>query len=191
MFQSSEHSISGSRDFVLFNEDCLTTSERFPDSSVDLIYADPPFFSGRSFDFQGHEFADKWKGIYEYANFMETRLREFERILKPTGSLYVHCDWHVSHYMKVLADSVFGYKNFLNEIVWRRQSSHNDARQGSRHFGRVHDTILIYAKSSKYVWNQQYTEYDEAYLKKTYRHIEPETNRKYALGDLTGPGGSS
>jgi DNA modification methylase len=120
---------------------------------------------------------------------MRPRLGELQRILKSTGSIYIHCDWHISHYLKVLADSIFNRRNFLNEIVWKRQSSHNDAQQGSRHFGRIHDTILVYAKSQKYVWNQQYVPYDGLYVERTYKYVESETGRRYALGDLTGPGG--
>jgi len=178
-------------DYALFHEDCLDTSRRLPNDSVDLIYADPPFFSGRLYDVDGHGFDDRWKGLSEYLNWLTPRLHEFKKILKPTGTIYIHCDWHVSHYLKVLGDSIFGSKNFLNEIIWKRQSSHNDVRQGSRHFGRVHDTMLVYTMSSKYVWNQQYVDYDDSYLKRAYRYLEPDTGRRYALGDLTAPGGAA
>jgi adenine specific DNA methylase Mod len=75
--------------------------------------------------------------------------------------------------------------------VWKRQSSHNDAQQGSKHFGRIHDTILVYTKSKKYAWNQQYVPYDDIYVERTYKYVESETERRYALGDLTGPGGAA
>jgi DNA modification methylase len=177
--------------FMLFNEDCLQTARRLPDSSVDLIYLDPPFFSGRDYKTGRIGFGDKWESLAGYLSWMSPRLGEFRRILRNTGTIYIHCDWHASHYIKVLADSILGYSNFLNEIVWKRQSCHNDAGQGSRHFGRVHDTILIYARSSNYVWNQQYEPYDDSYVKKAYRFTEQATGRRYALGDLTGPGGAS
>lgn len=178
-------------DYVLFHEDCLSTAKRLQDSSIDLIYADPPFCSGRSYTGEGGGFDDIWKDPKEYIDWLEPRLEEFKRILKPTGSVYIHCDWHISHYLKVLADSVFGRNRFLNEIIWRRQSSHNDARQGSRHYGRIHDSILMYTGSKKYVWNQQYVPYDDIYIERTYKYIESVTERRYALGDLTGPGGAS
>jgi len=176
---------------VLFHEDCLETSRRLPNASADLIYADPPFFSGRSYVANHYGFDDRWDGLCQYLNWMTERLKEFRRILKPTGTIYLHCDPHVSHYLKVVSDDIFGNKNFLNEIVWKRQSSHNDVRQGSRHFGRVHDTILVYTMSQKYVWNQQYVRYDGSYAKRAYRYVEHESGRKYALGDLTAPGGAA
>ena len=177
--------------FVLFQEDCLTTSKRLPKASIDLIYADPPFFTGRLYSMNGCSFDDTWANPEEYINWIKPRLEEFKRILKPTGSIYIHCDWHISHYLKVLADTIFGRNNFINEIIWKRQSSHNDAKQGSKHFGRIHDTILVYAGSQKYVWNQQYAPYDDVYVERTYKYIESTTERRYAVGDLTGPGGAS
>ncbi|MCL5877222.1 MAG: site-specific DNA-methyltransferase [Candidatus Bathyarchaeota archaeon] len=175
----------------LFHEDCLETSKRLPDSSIDLIYADPPFFTGRIYSMNGCSFDDKWTNATEYIDWLKPRLNEFKRILRPTGSIYIHCDWHLSHYIKVLSDSIFGMNNFVNEIIWKRQSAHNDSKQGSKHFGRIHDTILVYAGSQRYVWNQQYTPYDEAYVEKTYKYVEAKTERKYAVGDLTAPGGAS
>lgn len=177
--------------FTLFNEDCLETAKRLVDTSVDLIYADPPFFTGRLHSMNGCSFDDTWANPEEYIAWIKPRLEEFKRILKPTGSIYIHCDWHISHYLKVLADSIFGRNNFLNEIIWKRQSSHNDAKQGSKHFGRIHDTILVYAGSQNYVWNQQYVPYDDAYIEHTYKYVESRTERRYAVGDLTGPGGAS
>jgi DNA modification methylase len=176
-------------DYVLFNEDCLKTAKRFPKDCIDMIYVDPPFFSGRLYTINGHSFDDRWDNLEGYVEWMKLRLAEFQRILKRTGSIYIHCDWHISHYLKVLADSIFNRKNFINEIVWKRQSSHNDAQQGSRHFGRIHDTILVYSRSDEYVWNQQYLPYDDYYVDRTYRYVEPGTERRYALGDLSGPGG--
>ncbi len=176
---------------VLYNEDCLETAQRLSDNFVDLIYTDPPFYTDRLFQRGNYRFDDRWDDVDEYMFWLKPRLQEFKRILKSTGSIYIHCDWHVSHNIKVLADKIFNRSNFLNEIIWKRQSSHNDASQGSRHYGRIHDSIFVYAMSSDYTWNQQYTPYSESYLKSAYRHVDPESNRKYALGDLTGPGGAS
>ncbi len=177
--------------YTLFQEDCLTTSKRLPNASIDLIYADPPFFTGRLYSMNGCSFDDTWANPEEYMDWIKPRLEEFKRILKPTGSIYIHCDWHISHYIKVLADGIFGRNNFVNEIIWKRQSSHNDAKQGSKHFGRIHDTILVYAGSQEYVWNQQFAPYDDIYIERTYKYIESATERRYAVGDLTGPGGAS
>ena len=90
-------------------------------------------------------------------------------------------------------DTIFGTGNFRNEILWKRSSAHGDSRQGSKHFGRVHDTILRYSKSEGYVWNQQYVEYDWEYVEAFYRHTDPETGRKYRLDNLTAsrPGGDT
>jgi DNA modification methylase len=125
--------------------DNLRIMRRLPDACIDLIYADPPFATGRAHT-QGdgrHRFDDRWPGgVRAYLAFLEPRLIEMHRLLKPTGSLYVHLDWHAVHYVKVLLDAVFGYDNFLNEIVWSYRTG-----GVSRHwFGRKHDTILAYAK---------------------------------------------
>lgn len=175
--------------FALFNEDCLVTSKRLPTASIDLIYVDPPFFSGRIYEANDCSFTDIWNNSDEYLQWIQSRLSEFKRILKPSGTIYIHCDWHMSHYIKVLADQIYGRNNFLNEIIWKRQSAHNDVRQGSKHFGRIHDTILVYTISKDYVWNQQFAPYDSFYIEQTYRFVESVTERRYALGDLTGPGG--
>lgn len=177
--------------FTLFNEDCLETAKRLEPTSIDLIYADPPFFTGRIHSMNGCSFDDTWTNLEEYIAWIKPRLEEFKRILKPTGSVYIHCDWHASHYIKVLADKIFGRNNFVNEIIWKRQSAHNDAKQGSKHFGRIHDTVLVYAGSQDYVWNQQYAPYDDIYVERTYKFVEATTERRYAVGDLTGPGGAA
>ena len=117
-----------------------------------------------------------------YLIYMAVRLLEMKRVLKDTGSIYLHCDPTMSHYLKLVMDSVFGMKNFRNEIVWQRTSAHND---GNR-FGRVHDIILFYSKNPRPLWNPVYTEHDPEYVKKFYRH-EDERGR-YRIGDLTAAG---
>jgi DNA modification methylase len=126
-----------------------------------------------------------------YLSMMAPRLVELHRVLKPTGSLYLHCDPTASHYIKLLLDAIFGPKQYINEIVWKRQTSHNDAAQGSRHFGRLQDVILFYAKGSERVWHQPYRSYDDSYVQKAYRHVELKTGRRYTLSDITAPGGAS
>lgn len=166
------------------------------DESIDLIYLDPPFFSNRHFVTSTimrttAYFDDIWSGgLEEYLLFMRKIVLHCNRILKPTGSVYLHCDWHASHYLKVEADRIFGYDNFRNEIVWKRHNSHNDAKQGTRIFGRIHDSILFYSKTDDYVWNPIHTPYNKKYVKKYYRYTDEKTGRLYALGDLTGPGGA-
>ena len=129
--------------------------------------------------------------MMSYLVMMTPRLVELRRVLKPTGSIYLHCDPTASHYLKLLMDTVFGKERFLTEITWKRTSAHSDTKQGRRQHGHVHDLILFYSKGAKWTWNPLYTEYDQDYVDQFYRHIEPETGRRYRLGDLTGPGGEA
>ena len=101
-----------------------------------------------------------------YLAFMGPRLAEMHRILTQKGSIYLHCDPTASHYLKGVMDAIFGVENFRNEIVWQRTKAHNDGKQ----YGRIHDTILFYSKSSQRVWNPVYTAHDPEYVKKFYRH---------------------
>src|SRR5436309_737382 len=92
-----------------------------------------------------------------YLVMMAARLVELHRVLKPTGSLYLHCDPTASHYLKILLDTIFDPRNFRNEIVWKRSDAHNDAKQGGKRYGRVHDTLLFYTKGNEWTWNTIYT----------------------------------
>jgi site-specific DNA-methyltransferase (adenine-specific) len=118
-----------------------------------------------------------------YLVMMAARLVELHRVLKPTGSLYLHCDPTASHYLKIILDTIFGPERFLSEIVWKRTSAHSSAKRP----GPVHDIILLYAKSKDFSWNQQYQPYDESYVEQFYRHVDLD-GRRYQLGDLTGAG---
>jgi DNA modification methylase len=128
--------------------------------------------------------------ITAYLVMMTPRLVELHRVLKPSGSLYLHCDPTASHYLKIMLDTVFGKDKFRNEIVWRRYGTHNDVGQGSRHWGRVHDSLLFYVKDNSPYWNQMYRPLSDEYVASTYRHIEPESGRRYTTTPLTGPGGA-
>lgn len=184
---------------TIYCGDCELVLSKFPDESVDLIYADPPFFSNQQYEIiwgDGYEiraFEDRWKGgINNYVGWMVERLEQCYRVLKKTGSMYLHCDWHASHYLKVEMDRIFGLQNFINEITWKRSIAHNDAKQGAKHFGRLHDTLLFYTKTGSYIWNQQYTEYDKDYVDTFYNKID-EKGRRYQATDLTAakPGGDT
>jgi len=127
-----------------------------------------------------------------YLVMMAIRLIELHRVLKPTGSIYLHCDPTASHYLKLILDAVFGADNFRTEIAWKRSSAHSDARQGRRQHGRIHDVVLFYTKTgSNYTWNQLFTPYDPEYIEHFYRHVEPDTGRRYRLSDITAPGGAA
>ena len=101
-----------------------------------------------------------------YLIMMAIRLVELHRALKPTGSLYLHCDPTASHYLKIILDTVFGPRNFRNEIIWKRTSSHNDSHK----WGAVHDTIFFYSKSDNFTWNDVFTEHDPKYIADFYTH---------------------
>ncbi len=128
-----------------------------------------------------------------YLVMMAARLVELRRVLKPTGSIYLHCDPTASHYLKLLMDAVFGARNYRNEISWRRTNAHNDAKQGRRHYGNVRDTILFYTKSNKWTWHWQYTEYGSEYVHNFYKFTETSSGRRYRMDNLTAakPGGET
>jgi len=120
-----------------------------------------------------------------YLVMLTVRLIELHRVLKPTGSLYLHCDPSASHYIKIVLDGIFGRENFRNEIIWKRSHAHNDGKQGSAHFGRITDSILFYTKSDKTIWNRQYTPYDPEYVARDYRHMDAD-GRRYRISDIKG-----
>ena len=182
---------------VIYCGDNLDQLRKLPEACVDLIYIDPPFNSNRNYEvFWGEtkekrSFEDRHESTKAYIEYMRPRCVELHRVLKKTGSFYYHCDWHASHYVKVMLDQIFGENQFQNEIVWKRQSGHSDAKQGSKHFGRLHDTIFFYNNGGEPNWNQLYQPYDEEYLKTFYSNIEPVTGRRFQYGDLTAPGGAT
>ncbi len=128
--------------------------------------------------------------LLAYLSYMTERLLPMRSIIKPTGSVYLHCDPTASHYIKVMMDSIFGHANFVNEIIWKRYGAHNDVGQGSKHFGRVHDTILFYSRSDKRTWNQLYMPLDPSYVESTYRSVDSDGQR-FTTTPLTGPGGAA
>ena len=125
-----------------------------------------------------------------YLAMMAARLIELHRVLKPTGSLYLHCDPTASHYLKILLDAVFGGQRFVNEIAWKRSSAHNDGAQGAKHFGRISDIILFYSKTEDRIWNPVFTEYSQEYVDRDYRRVDPD-GRRYRLDNIQGPGGAA
>ena len=128
-----------------------------------------------------------------YLVMMTPRLVELRRVLKPTGSIYLHCDPTASHYLKLILDGIFGPDYFRSEINWRRTNAHNDAKQGRRQYGNVRDTIFFYTKGSKWTWNWLYTEYNNEYVDAFYKFSEQSSGRRYRMGDLTAakPGGDT
>lgn len=129
--------------------------------------------------------------MLSYLVMMAPRLVECRRVLKKTGSMYLHCDPAASHYLKMLMDAVFGPGNFRTEIIWKRSSAHSDAKQGRAQHGRIHDVILFYTKTDDWFWNQIHLSHDDDYTKAKYPYIEEGTGRRYGLWDMTGPGGAA
>lgn len=183
--------------YTIYCGDNLKMLNEIPDETVDLVYIDPPFNSNRNYEvFWGDSaekraFNDRFGDARAYIDYMKPRTAELYRVLKKTGSFYYHCDWHASHYVKIMLDDVFGANFFLNEIIWKRQSSHNDAKQGSKHLGRIHDSIFLYTKSNNHYFKHLYKPYDKEYIQKNFKNSEKESGRKYSLGDITAPGGAS
>ncbi|MDO8620819.1 MAG: DNA methyltransferase [Candidatus Levybacteria bacterium] len=153
-------------DTVIFNDpqspanklylgDNLEVLRTLPSNSIDLIYIDPPFFSGRNYNViwgdsnEVRTFEDIWEGgITSYLIWLNARLWEMRRVLKNTGSIYVHCDWHASHYIKTEMDKIFGYENFVNEVIWW----YHMGAKSKKDFSKKHDIIFLYSKSKKYTF---------------------------------------
>jgi DNA modification methylase len=159
---------------VIFCGDNLEQLKKLPDGCVDLIYIDPPFNSNRNYEvFWGEtkekrSFEDRHESTQAYIEFMRPRCVELARVLKKTGSFYYHCDWHASHYVKVMLDRILGENNFQNEIVWKRTSAHNDPNR----YGAVHDNIFFYTGSKKgYTWNHQFTPYTREYIDSEWQEL--------------------
>ncbi|MEI6746615.1 MAG: DNA methyltransferase [Methylococcaceae bacterium] len=131
--------------------------------------------------------------LFAYLVSMTLRIAQIHRVLKPTGSFYLHCDPTASHYLKLVCDAAFCSRGgaFVNEIIWKRTNVHSHAAQGTTHFSRVNDVILFYSKSNQRIWRQIYTPHSEQHIANSYKYIEEETGRKYALSDLTATNGKA
>ena len=123
------------------------------------------------------------KGMQSYLCMMGVRLLEMRRVLKDTGSIYLHCDPTASHYLKLLMDAVFGVGNFRNNIVWKRTSGHSDATR----YGSVHDELLFYVRGSDYTWNRTFQDYDPDYVERYYRY-EDSDGRRWMSDNLSAAG---
>jgi DNA modification methylase len=133
---------------ILYKQDNLELMRSLEDESIDLIYCDILYGTGRNFgDYQDLK-ANKNVIDEHYIS----RIKEMYRLLKDTGSIYIHCDWRINHWIRLILDEVFGYDNFVNEIIWK----YGLGGSGKREFAKKHDTIMFYSRSSKYVYNLQY-----------------------------------
>ena len=124
------------------------------------------------------------KAMMAYLTYMAQRIIEMHRVLKDTGSLFLHCDVTASHYLKILLDEVFGKNHFRNEIIWKRTNAKGLA---FTRLARNNDTILYYAKSGSFTFHGQYVPHSEKYVSGFYKYVEPETGRHYRLDNLANP----
>jgi DNA modification methylase len=129
--------------------DCLDVLGDLTAESVDLAYLDPPFNTGRTQEAALARYADDWPTVASYLDFMRPRIAQVRRVLKPSGSILLHCDWRCSHHLRLLLDDLFGADNFVNHLIW----SYGLGGSSPRRFARKHDDILFYARSSDYYFD--------------------------------------
>jgi DNA modification methylase len=194
---------------TIFCGDNLAIMKAMPDEFVDLCYIDPPFFTQRDYKniwgdkesvldwesaqlngfFDTKDFFEKHvhnseKGITAYLVWLRYRIQEIYRILKSDGVFFLHLDYHSVHYSRIICDEIFGYKNFRNEIIWKRTVGGSNTSKNQ--FGNTTDTILFYSKSNEWHFEMQYEEYDEVYIKSHYGNTDA-SGRRYQLDNLTAP----
>lgn len=177
--------MTGLRTNAIYCGDCqyvLGNTVEFPDESVDLIYIDPPFFSSAAYEVlwgDGYElraFEDRWKGgIENYIAWMEPKVRECHRVLKPTGSFYLHCDSHANAHLRILLDKLFA-REIRCEIIWYKGFRGTERK---RNWQQSHDTLLFFTKSDDYTWNDQFQPYADPSMSR-YNKLEKD-GRRFAM----------
>lgn len=199
-------------DNLVIRGECLSACAYLKDKgeTVDLVYIDPPFASGADYSkkvyirrnpkvadamaqaekeleydelksFEEKMYGDIWDKE-RYLNWMYENLTAIKAVMSENASIYVHLDWHIGHYVKILMDEIFGEENFRNEIVWKRSTAHSDAE----FYGNNFDTIFFYTKGQSYTFNTVFQEYDESYLSRFTQ--SDEDGRKWDSGNLTAKG---
>jgi adenine-specific DNA-methyltransferase len=192
----TQETIGESSDNLVLRGECLSACAYLKSQNiqVDLVYIDPPFASGADYakkvyirknpklaekiaaaeqqmdseelrSFEEKMYGDIWQKE-NYLNWMYENLMAIKSVMSDTASIYVHLDWHIGHYVKILMDEVFGEGNFKNEIVWKRSTAHSD----SNGYANLHDNIFYFTKSEDFVFNTQYEPYSKEYIKTYYRH---------------------
>lgn len=177
---------------VIYCGDCLDRLRTLPDACIDLVYIDPPFNSNRNYEvFWGETkekraFEDRHASTQAYIEYMRPRCVELARVLKKTGSFYFHCDWHASHYVKIMLDQIFGENQFENEIVWKRTTAHADTHG----FGHVHDIIFRYSNGKPPTFNVELKAYPQEYIDRYFIYEDEylATRGKHWRADITGAG---
>ena len=200
---------------TFYHGDCLFVMKHdIPPESVDLIYLDPPFFTGKvqkgrwepgamevSFEDSRRFWAEKANQMRDstpmwirhlalkrpdfasYLWYMMARLEMCHRVLRRTGSIYLHCDPRASHYLKMVMDEVFDPERFHNEIIWKRTTAHSSGKK----FAPIHDVILYYSKTEDFIWNEPRADYNQQYLDKYYKYDDGDV-RLYWRNSLTAAG---
>jgi len=142
--------------------DNLEEIPKLPKESVDLIYIDPPFFTHKQYEViwkdeaEVRSYKDRWEGgIEHFIGWLKPRVKAMYEVLKPTGSFYLHCDWHANAHIRIMLDEIFGEENFRNEIIW----CYAGGGIPKMDFARKHETIFRYSKTDKYVFNIEYKPY--------------------------------
>jgi DNA modification methylase len=177
--------------------DNLEILKKIESETVDLIYLDPPFFSNRNYEViwgdsgEIRSFQDRWSGgISHYIDWLKERVQELHRVLKPTGSIFLHCDWHASAYIRVeILDKLFGGNNFRNEIIWKRKTGKGETNHKSNRLGIDYDSIYFYSKGKMNTFISQFTfdaEGYQEYLNDNF-DLTDENGRKYRSADLGSP----
>ncbi|KAB2935716.1 MAG: site-specific DNA-methyltransferase [Candidatus Contendobacter sp.] len=181
----------GWRNLLVWGDNLLALRELLADQQgpnrfgtrgkIRLIYIDPPFATRQDFMKDKEKaYRDKVLGA-QFIEFLRRRLILLRELLADDGSIYVHLDTKKGHYIKAVLDEVFGEENFINQIIWKRLSAHNDAVK----YGPIHDTIFFYSKGENYVWNKQFAGVSQEYLNQFFDQVDPNNGRRYARGDLT------
>ncbi len=216
IFSNQQSALVETTNRLIYGDNLLTLSALLSNDGkndslrekVDLIYIDPPFDSKADYRtkvklpsgdieqkptvIEQYAYSDTWRdGTQSYLEMIAPRLFLMNALLSQNGSILIHLDWHVGHYVKLIADEVFGKDNFVNEIIWKRTFAHGDTGQGASHLGRVHDTLFLYRKSDSSTFNQTYTPYAPDYIEKHFRYVEEGTGRRFQSVSLTGPGGAA
>jgi len=183
------------RNMLIFGDNLLALKTLYEDqrgenryktkNKIKLIYIDPPFATKQDFMKDREKaYRDKIIGA-QFIEFLRKRLILMREILADDGSIYVHLDWKKGHYIKAIMDEVFGEHNFLNDIIWQSTTAAKFQTEG---FPRTFSNIFIYRKSETYLFNKQYTDFDEKYIKSFYKYVEENTGRRYRISDFTQSG---
>jgi adenine-specific DNA-methyltransferase len=167
---------------------------------IDLIYVDPPFDSKADYRtkiflpggdieqkpavIEQFAYSDTWvDGTASYLKMLAPRLYLMRDMLSPRGTFYLHIDWKTGHYVKIISDSIFGVENYQNEIIWQRNTAHNNPLR----YGPIHDVIYYYSKSNSPIWNQQYMPYGDEYVRTSFTETTPD-GRRFRINEITGSG---